>query len=91
MDTALWCRRVCSLRMLVVDCLYSIILSYEGLGVVCEGCFAFLVLEAYLCGLVREELALVVIGAIMGVDLRSTNGGHQMLGRETMSPNTRAR
>lgn len=91
MDTALWCRRVCSLRVLVVDCLYSIVLSCEGLGVVCEGCFAFLVLEGYLCDLVREELAPVVIGAIMGVDLRSTNGGHHMLGRETVGSNTRAR
>jgi hypothetical protein len=40
-------------RVLVVDCFYSIVLSYERIGVVCEGCFAFLVLEGYLSSLVQ--------------------------------------
>jgi hypothetical protein len=51
----------------------------------------FLYLRATFLALSKDELALVVIGAIMGVNLWSTNGGHRMLGRKTVGPNTRAR
>jgi hypothetical protein len=79
-DVAFLGRRVFDPRVLAVTA--SVLLfSPRGQGVFCEGCFAFLVNEGSLCGLVQG-------GAISdghflrshrGVGFRSTDGGHKML------------
>jgi hypothetical protein len=73
-------------RVLVADCLGPAVLSCRMQGVVYEGCFA-LSARAALGASSREELALVVtfLGAIVGLGVRNTNGGRQMLGRKIVT------
>lgn len=93
MDAVLWCRQVVSSRVLDVFHASLIILGRERQGIVDEGDFAFLSSEGYLCGFVQRGVGPddCFLGAIVGVVLRSTNDGCQMLGQKYMGLNTRER
>lgn len=83
-NAAFWGRRVLGPRLHVVDCLGPVILSCNRQVVVCEGCFAFLISEGCLGGLVQRGASPVVtfLGVIVGIDVRSINYGCQMLARK---------